>query len=71
MSRLDMHHPDHGQLLLYLDGELVGRKAKQIRTHLEACWQCRTELQALETTIAYGFDAGRITMVIAAVIWTS
>jgi hypothetical protein len=47
-----MHHPDHGQLLLYLDGELAGRKAKQIRTHLEACWQCRTELQALETTIA-------------------
>jgi hypothetical protein len=52
MSNLDMRHPDHGQLLLYVDGELSGRKARQIRTHLEACWQCRTELKALETTVA-------------------
>jgi hypothetical protein len=52
MSNLDMRHPDQDQLMLYLDGELSGRKAKRIREHLEACWQCRTELQALEATIA-------------------
>ena len=52
MSNLDMRHPDHGQLLLYLDGELSGSKSRQIRAHLEACWQCRTELQALEATVA-------------------
>ncbi|HJZ96942.1 MAG TPA: zf-HC2 domain-containing protein [Candidatus Solibacter sp.] len=51
MSNLDLH-PDQGELLLYLDGELSGRKAKQIRSHLEACWQCRTELQVLEATVA-------------------
>src|SRR5690349_21423783 len=52
MSNLNMRHPDHGQLLLYLDGELSGSKSRQIRGHLEACWQCRTELQALEATVA-------------------
>src|SRR6516162_9238704 len=52
MSNLDVRHPDHGQLLLNMDGEVSGRKAKQIRAHLEACWQCRTELQALQTTVA-------------------
>jgi hypothetical protein len=51
MSNLDMRHPDDGQLLRYLDGELPGRKARHIRTHLEACWQCRAEVEGLEGAI--------------------
>jgi hypothetical protein len=51
MSRLDLCHADDGLLLRYLDGELSGRKSRQVRTHLEACWQCRAELEALQAMI--------------------
>ncbi|MGA2769312.1 MAG: zf-HC2 domain-containing protein [Bryobacteraceae bacterium] len=50
MSSLGMRHPEEGQLLRYLDGELPGRRARQIRKHLEACWHCRAELEELEST---------------------
>ena len=50
MSSLGMRHPEEGQLLRYLDGELPGRKARQIRKHLEACWHCRAELEELQNT---------------------
>jgi hypothetical protein len=48
---LGMRHPDDGQLLRYLDGELPGRKSRQVRSHLEACWQCRSELEELENAV--------------------
>jgi hypothetical protein len=51
MSNLDMRHPEDGLLLRYLDGELPGRKARQVRAHLEACWQCRAQVDELESTI--------------------
>jgi len=51
MSSLGMRHPEEGQLLRYLDGELLGRKARQIRKHLEACWHCRAELEELQNTV--------------------
>jgi hypothetical protein len=51
MSNLEMRHPENGLLLRYLDGELSGRKARQVRTHLEACWQCRAEVEELEAAI--------------------
>jgi len=51
MSNLDLRHPDDGLLLRYLDGELPGRKARQVRTHLEACWQCRTHAEELQNVI--------------------
>jgi hypothetical protein len=51
MSNPAMRHPEDGQLLRYLDGELPGRKARQVRTHLEACWQCRAQVEELETVI--------------------
>ncbi|HWB86632.1 MAG TPA: zf-HC2 domain-containing protein [Bryobacteraceae bacterium] len=51
MSNLEMRHPDDGQLLRYLDGELGARKARQVKQHLEACWQCRTELQELQDAV--------------------
>ena len=46
-----MRHPDDGILLRYLDGELPARKAGQVRTHLEACWQCRAQAAELQETI--------------------
>jgi len=52
MSNFEMRHPDDGLLLRYLDGELSGRKARQLRSHLEACWQCRCEVDALQATVA-------------------
>ena len=45
-----MRHPEEGQLLRYLDGELPGRKARQIREHLETCRHCRAELEELAST---------------------
>jgi hypothetical protein len=51
MSNFDLRHPEDGLLLRYLDGELPGRKARQIRTHLEACWQCRAQVEELQGVI--------------------
>jgi hypothetical protein len=49
---LGMRHPDDGRLLRYRDGELPARKARRVRSHLEACRQCRSELEGLEETIS-------------------
>jgi len=46
-----MSHPEHEQLLRYADGESTTRSAGQIRSHLEACWQCRAELEELQKTV--------------------
>ena len=51
MSSLGMRHPEEGHLLRYLDGELPGRKERQIRKHLESCRHCRAELEELQSTI--------------------
>jgi hypothetical protein len=51
MSNLDVRHPEDGLLLRYLDGELAGRKARHVRSHLEACWQCRAQVEELESAI--------------------
>src|SRR5438045_5158428 len=55
MSSIHAHpaaHPEDGVLLRYLDGELPVRKSRQVRGHLEACWQCRTAVEDLENTVA-------------------
>ena len=52
MSNWPGGHPEDGLLLRLLDGELPGRKARQVRKHLEACWQCRAEMESLEATVA-------------------
>src|SRR5579872_5300763 len=52
MSKWNPQHLDDGLALRYLDGELSAHKARQVRRHLEACWQCRAEIEALETTVA-------------------
>src|SRR4051812_6039777 len=48
MSNFDLRHPEEGILLRYLDGELPRRKNRQVRSHLEACWQCRAQAEDLQ-----------------------
>ena len=50
MSSLE-RHPDADNLLRYADGELPSRQARKIRSHLESCWQCRTELEEIENVV--------------------
>lgn len=45
-------HPSDQQLLLFADGELPAYRADWIRAHLLACWDCRTRMSELESTIA-------------------
>ena len=52
MSNLAERHPGDGLLLRYIDGEMPARKARQVHRHLEACWQCRTEIEDLQATVA-------------------
>jgi len=51
MNRLRTIHPSEGDLLRYADGEVSGREAKAIQSHLTACWECRTGLAELQRTI--------------------
>ena len=51
MSNLAMRHPTDDQLLRFADGELPDSRAGEIRSHLRACWQCRSELEEIERTI--------------------
>src|SRR5689334_25226124 len=52
MSNLSPRHPDESMLRRYMDGELPGRKARQVQKHLEACWQCRTQIEEFQATVA-------------------
>lgn len=52
MPNLVAQHPEDGVLLRYIDGELPARKLRQVERHIQACWQCRTEVKELETTVA-------------------
>ena len=52
MSNSFTQHPDDGLLLRYTDGELTPGEARQVEKHLEACWQCRTEIEELKATVA-------------------
>ena len=51
MTRFHAPHPDGGELLRFADGELPSRKAAAVRSHLEACWSCRTQLEELQKGI--------------------
>jgi len=51
MSDLGTGHPPEGDLLRFLEGEVSPREAKSIQAHLDACWQCRTELEEVKGTI--------------------
>src|SRR5258708_36442761 len=47
-----VRRPEEEQMLRYADGELPARTADEIRSHLEACWQCRAQLEELQNTVA-------------------
>src|ERR1039458_2903770 len=52
MSKHEIGHPGEGRLLRYIDGELPAGEARQVQRHLEACWQCRSEIDELQETVA-------------------
>ena len=45
-------HLSGQQLLLDVEGELSTQDRKSVRTHLDACWQCRARRQQIENAIA-------------------
>jgi Putative zinc-finger len=45
-------HPEQSLLLRYIDGELDARKSRQVERHVEACWDCRAEIEELKRTVA-------------------
>jgi Putative zinc-finger len=47
-----MRHPEDEAMLKYADGELSGREAGEIRSHLESCWECRAALEELQNTVS-------------------
>ena len=51
MLREPFHLSDQ-DILLVVDGEVSGRRARYARAHLTACWLCRSRLGELEGTIA-------------------
>src|SRR5215471_7011486 len=50
-------HLTQRDLLLYVDGELPGRRAQAVREHLVSCWSCRREMELLEQDIRAIVDA--------------
>jgi hypothetical protein len=50
-------HLNDEDLLLAIDGELPGPRAKQVEEHLAACWDCRARKQNLEKTIGNFVEA--------------
>jgi anti-sigma factor RsiW len=52
MNSFWMRHPEEVALVRYLDGELPVRQARKMASHLESCSQCRTEFEALQSTVA-------------------
>lgn len=51
MTRFHAPHPAEEQLLRYVDGELPPKEAAAVRSHLEACWGCRTQLEEFQEGI--------------------
>jgi anti-sigma factor RsiW len=45
-------HLSDEQLLLDVEGEISPRTDKLVRSHLDACWQCRARRQGIENAIA-------------------
>ncbi len=49
-------HSSQDGLLLYVDGELPVEEAAALRSHLEACWSCRTGAEKVQETISAFID---------------
>jgi Putative zinc-finger len=52
MSNLHHRHPESEWFLAYVDGELPGRQSRRVERHLEACWQCRAELEKVQSSVS-------------------
>lgn len=52
MSNPTTLHPDEAELLRFCDGELPPREASRVERHLEACWECRTQLEDIQKAIS-------------------
>ena len=51
MSSPILRHPDEADLMRFLDGELAEREARALRRHTGSCWQCRRDLNEMQTAI--------------------
>ncbi len=45
-------HPEQASLLRYIDGELSAGESRRLERHMEACWDCRAEVEELKKTVA-------------------
>ena len=52
MSKVAAGHPGEERLLRLADGELAPRHSAAVRDHLEACWQCRAEMESIQGAVA-------------------
>ncbi|MEP7367595.1 MAG: zf-HC2 domain-containing protein, partial [Acidobacteriota bacterium] len=52
MSKNQRSHPDPDRLMLFCDGELNPSESAEIRRHLDACWDCRAEMERIQKTIS-------------------
>lgn len=48
----DRLHLSDGDIIMSIDGELRGRDATRVGSHLRSCWTCRLRKQELEDAIA-------------------
>ena len=48
MRKRGMGHPDNGQILALLDGEVHGAEAEALRAHMASCPECETRLRGVE-----------------------
>ena len=56
MRHFEKHLSDE-ELLLAIDSELPGSRAKEVEEHLSGCWDCRARKQNLEKTIGNFVEA--------------
>jgi anti-sigma factor RsiW len=52
VTKFHAPHPAEEQLLRFVDGELPPKQAAAVRSHLEACWNCRTQLEEFQKGIS-------------------
>jgi len=52
MSKVVPGHPGEEQLLRLADGELMPRDSAGVREHLEACWECRADMETIQSAVA-------------------
>jgi len=46
-----MRHISDEELVCFADGELAPRRAGEVESHLEACWDCRARMEDIQSTI--------------------